>query len=118
MKKTILIVDDEPNIRLLFKDEFSREGYSVIEAENGSVALKLLEEQDIHLIVLDIQMPVMDGLDFLTHLRKSDRKIPVVLCTAYGQHKQDLVSWAADRYIVKSGDLLELKKSVKELLPI
>ena len=60
----------------------------------------------------------MDGLDFLTQLRKSDRKIPVVLCTAYGQHKQDLVSWAADRYVVKSGDLTELKNSVRELLPV
>src|SRR5208283_481393 len=118
MKKTILIVDDEPNIRLLYNDEFSKEGYSVIEAENGAVALELLEKQNVHLIILDIQMPVMDGLDFLTHLRKSDHKIPVVLCTAYGQHKQDLVSWAADRYIVKSGDLLELKNSVKELLPV
>lgn len=118
MKKTILIVDDEPNIRLLYKDEFTKEGYAVAEAENGLAALQLLEKQDVHLIVLDIQMPVMDGLDFLTNLRKSDHKIPVVLCTAYGQHKQDLVSWAADRYVVKSGDLTELKNSVKELLPI
>ena len=114
--KTILIVDDEPNIRLLYKDEFSKEGYSILEADNGITALEQLEKKDVDLIVLDIAMPKMDGLDFLTRLRKSDRKIPVVLCTAYGQHKQDLVSWAADRYIVKSGDLTELKTSVKELL--
>ena len=116
--KTILIVDDEPNIRFLFKDELSKQGYSIIEANNGLVALKQLEKNDVDLIILDIMMPQMDGLDFLTKLRQSDKKIPVILCTAYGQHKQDLVSWAADRYIVKSGDLSELKKCVWDLLPL
>ena len=116
--KTILIVDDEPNIRLLYKDEFTKDGYTVKEADNGQSALDQVDKNKIDLIVLDIKMPGMDGLDFLTQLRKSDRKIPVILCTAYGQHKQDLVSWAADRYVVKSGDLTELKTNVKELLPV
>jgi DNA-binding response OmpR family regulator len=116
--KTILIVDDEPNIRLLYKEEFLKDGYSVLEADNGISAFNQLKNKDIDLVILDIKMPEMDGLDFLTKMRKGEHKIPVILCTAYGQHKQDLVSWAADRYIVKSGDLTELKNNVHELLPV
>jgi DNA-binding response OmpR family regulator len=117
-KNKILIVDDEPHIRLLYREEFEKLGYQCQEAQTGQVAVKTMENYTPDLIVLDIKMPDMDGLEFLTRLRKIHHKLPVILCSAYSQHKQNLVSWAADRYIIKSGDLSELVCSVKELLPL
>ncbi len=118
MGPKILLIDDEKNIRLLYKDELVKQGYHVYEAGSGLEGFDIMKQNPIELIVLDIRMPDMDGLEFLSELRKTNREIPVILCTAYDQHKQDLSSWAAERYIIKSSDLTDLVKNVKDLLPI
>ncbi len=116
MKKKILVVDDEEPLRVLYKKELEREGYEVLVASNGKEALLRLQEENPDLIVLDIIMPVMDGMEALGPILGKDRKVPIILHTSYPEYRQDYKSWAADAYITKSPDLTELKQKIRELL--
>lgn len=116
MKEKILIVEDEEGLRLLYQEELSQEGYEVITARNGKEAMKLIEEKTPDLIVLDIVMPVMDGMEALGRILRKERKIPIILNTSYSAYRDDFMSWAADAYVTKSDDLTELKEKIKELL--
>jgi len=112
----ILLVDDEEHIRLLFKEELEEEGYLIDLASNGVEALKKMEGQRFDLVVLDIKMPVMDGMQALNEIKKIDKDQPVILCSAYGEFKQDLSSWVSDAYVVKSADTRELKEAIKKIV--
>jgi DNA-binding response OmpR family regulator len=115
-QKRILVVDDEDNIRLLYKEELQDDGYEVHLAENAEEAMRKVDEVSPHLITLDIKMPGMDGIEFLRILKEKRKDIPVILCSAYGTYKQDFRVWASDAYVVKSADLRELKLAIKEIL--
>jgi DNA-binding response OmpR family regulator len=112
----ILVVDDEENIRLLYKGELEDEGYDVIVAGSGEEALALFEKFPPDLVTLDIKMPGMGGLKTLEQIREKSLEIPVILCTAYGEFRRDFNSWASDAYLVKSSNLTELKNKIKCLL--
>ncbi len=84
MKKTILIVDDEPAILRSMSDIFSDEGYNVICAEDGSQALSLLEKETPDLIFLDIWLPDSDGLKLLPGLKKEHPQVPVIMISGHG----------------------------------
>ncbi len=114
--KKILVVDDEENIRLLFKEELEDEGFQVDLARNGEEALKKVSQFKPDLITLDIKMPGMDGIETLKRIRETERQLPVVLCSAYGEFKQDFSTWASDAYVVKCADLTELKDTIRRLL--
>ncbi len=114
--KKILLVDDEESIHLLYSEEFEEEGYQVFSAHTGEEALKKLPEIDPDLVILDINMPGMHGLDVLRRIKEMNNQLPVILSSAYPEFKQDLSSWASDDYIVKSSDLTELKEAVRRLL--
>ncbi|OAA31902.1 chemotaxis protein CheY [Kosmotoga arenicorallina S304] len=116
MSKRILIVEDEENMRLLLEEEFSDEGFETISTASGKNAIEILKENVIDLATIDIEMPDMNGLELAGLLRKEYPELKIILLTAYSHYKQDLSSWAADAYIVKSSDLNELKETVKELL--
>jgi two-component system, response regulator, stage 0 sporulation protein F len=116
--KKILIVDDEENIRMLFKEELEEEGYEVSTAANGLDALQKLAGAPFDLVVLDIKMPGMDGIQTLNAIKNSNKDQPVILCSAYGEFKQDFSSWVSDGYVVKSADTTELKQTIKNLLDI
>ncbi len=116
MKKRILVVEDEEGLRLFYEEELKAEGYEVLTARNGREALDRLEKEKPDLIILDIVMPVMDGMEALGRILGKDRKIPIILNTSYSGYQQDFMSWAADAYITKSSDLSELKNKIKELL--
>ena len=116
MKKRILVVEDEEGLRLLYEEELKAEGYEVITAQNGMEAIQQLEEGKPDLIILDIVMPVMDGMEALGRIVGKERKVPIILNTSYPGYRQDFMSWAADAYVTKSADLRELKDRVKELL--
>ena len=85
----ILLVDDEEHIRLLFKEELEEEGYSIELASNGFEALEKLKGQQFALVVLDIKMPGMDGIQTLNEIKKINKEQHVILCSAYGEFKQD-----------------------------
>jgi len=114
--KKILVVDDEKNIRSLYEKELQDEGYAVTLAGNGREALERFSSERPDLVVLDIRMPGMDGLEALGKLLAEDPKVPVVLNSAYSSYKDNFLSWSADAYVVKSSDLTELKETIRRLL--
>ena len=114
--KKILVVDDEESIRFLYKEEVEEEGYIVECAKNGEEALEKLSLFKPDLISLDIKMPVMDGIEALKRIREKERHLPIILCSAYGEYKQDLITWASDAYVVKCADLTNFKSTIRKLL--
>jgi two-component system, response regulator, stage 0 sporulation protein F len=114
--KTILVVDDDEAIRTLLQEELEEEGYKVLIATNARDALKLVASEALDLVILDIRMPGMDGLEALPRILGIKEGLPVIMNTAYSQYQDSFMSWAADAYVVKSSDLTELKEKVKELV--
>jgi CheY-like chemotaxis protein len=114
--KKILVVDDEESIRYLYREELEEEGFQVEVAGNGEEALEKLPFFKPDLITLDIKMPGMNGIETLKRIRESERKLPIIMCSAYGEYKQDFTTWASDAYIVKCADLTELKTTIRRLL--
>jgi two-component system response regulator ResD len=102
MNKIVLIVDDELRIRKLIADFLMREGYSTLEADNGSVALDLLSKVQIDLVILDVMMPEHDGWTVCRELRKKSN-IPVIMLTAKGEEVDQLFAFeiGADEYVTK-----------------
>ncbi|HEX2966287.1 MAG TPA: response regulator [Syntrophorhabdaceae bacterium] len=115
-KIRILVVDDEENIRLLFKEELEEENYEVEVASNGYEALEKFKTSAFDLIVMDIKMPGMDGIQALNEIKNINKDQPVILCSAYGEYKQNFSSWVSDGYIVKSADTDELKQTIRNVL--
>lgn len=114
--KKILLVDDEESIHLLYREELEEEGYEVHSALSGEEALDKLHIISPDLVILDINMPGMNGIDVLRRMKEMHPNMPIILCSAYQEFKQDLASWASDDYIVKSANLEELKASVQKHL--
>jgi len=114
--KRILVVDDEIHICELYKSELEDEGYAVTVANSGAEALAAVEGNPPDLIVLDVQMPGMDGIETLEKLLGRDQGIPIILNTAYSHYQEDFTTWGADAYVVKSSDTTKLKREIKRLL--
>ncbi|MCX5816641.1 MAG: response regulator [Proteobacteria bacterium] len=112
----ILVVDDEENIRFLLKEELEDEGYLVELASNGFEAIDKVKGTKFDVIVMDIKMPGMDGIQALNEIKNMIKEQPVILCSAYGEFKQDFSSWISDAYVVKSADTSELKQTIKNIL--
>ena len=116
MKKKILVVDDEVNQGLLYEQELTDDGYEVDVTNSGQQALNMVKMKTYDLVILDIGMPFMDGLETLGKMLSMDNRLPVILNTAYPSYKDNFMSWAADAYVVKSSDLTELKEKIRESL--
>jgi DNA-binding response OmpR family regulator len=114
--KTILVVDDDEAIRTLLQEELEEEGYKVLIATNARDALKMVAAEALDLVILDIRMPGMDGLEALPRILGLKEGLPVIMNTAYTQYQESFMSWAADAYVVKSSDLTELKDKIRELV--
>jgi two-component system nitrogen regulation response regulator NtrX len=84
MKYTVLIVDDEDNIRLSLKGSLEDEGFYVMQASTGEDALKIIEKQDVDIVLLDIWMPGIDGIETLQEIKKSSPDLPVIIMTGHG----------------------------------
>jgi len=112
----ILIVDDEPNIRLLYTAVLTEEGHEVVEAENGRQTLDALEREPFDLVILDIRLKAESGLDLLQEIVARHPQIPVILCSAYISFQDDYTSWLAHSYCVKSGDPGALLQEVERVL--
>lgn len=102
MTNKVLIVDDEADIVNALKIYLSSEGYELYTALSGREALKVIENNDIHLVLLDIMMPGMDGLTLTARIRES-RNIPIILLTAKGEESDKVLglNMGADDYITK-----------------
>lgn len=111
----IIICDDEADIRMALKLYLSSENYNIIEAENGKEAIEIIEREKIHLLLMDIMMPVMGGIDALLALRKKGNNIPVILLTAKGQDNDKVIGLnaGADDYITKPFNYSEVSARIK-----
>lgn len=113
----ILLVEDEENIALLYRTELEAEGYEVLVAGDGKAAVNKALEHCPDLVIMDINLPEkMDGLEAMFKIHGSGRRIPVIINTGYSQYRDNFAAWAAEDYIVKSGDLSELKESIARVL--
>ncbi|HHT9106654.1 MAG TPA: response regulator [Candidatus Wujingus californicus] len=114
--KRILLVEDDKNQLLLYKQELTLEGYNVITARDGIEAVDRVKEEKPDLIIMDINMPKMNGIESLGKILSEEKNIPVIIHTAYSSYKDNFMAWSADAYIIKSSDISELKNKIKELL--
>ena len=112
----LLVVDDEANIRLLYAEELQEEGYEVVTAANSAEATEKLLAGAFDLAVLDIKLKNESGIELLQKLVKERHDMPVILCSAFSCYKDDFSAWLADGYVVKSGDLTELKQEIARVL--
>ena len=112
----LLVVDDEANIRLLYAEELTEEGYDVVTAAGTAEAVEKLQEGVFDLAVLDIKLKNESGIELLQKLVKERHDMPVILCSAFSCYKDDFSAWLADGYVVKSGDLSELKQEIARVL--
>ena len=114
--KKVLIADDEPAIRKLYERELKKEGYEVLFATNGQEAVQMVREGHPDVIVLDIRMPGMDGIEAMSRILEEDNQLPIIINTAYTSYKENFLSWSADAYITKSADLSELKGTIRNII--
>lgn len=114
----ILIVEDEQHQRELYAMELGEEGYEVDQASNGKEAVEKVKNNKYDLVVLDIRMPEMDGIEALGKILSRDKKIPIIIYTAYSNYKSNFMTWTADAYVTKSTSLDELKNKIKEILEV
>lgn len=115
--KTILVVDDEERIRRLIRMYLEREEFVVEEAENGELALEMALKKEYDVILLDVMMPVMDGLEMCEYLRE-EKNTPVIMLTAKGEESNRVQGFevGADDYIVKPFSPREVVLRVKAVL--
>ncbi len=112
--KTILVVDDDKNLRRLYKAELESEGYRVLLAQNGRHALELFHSEHPNMVVMDIRMPEMDGLEAMARMLREQKDVTVILNTAYSSYLDNFSTWAADGCVIKSADMQALKDRIRE----
>jgi two-component system response regulator VanR len=115
--RRILIVEDEREIADLIEIHLRNEGFDVLKAEDGERALRLLEGREVHLVILDIMLPGLDGLEICRRIRK-DRAIPILMLSARSEDMDKILglSTGADDYLTKPFNVLELLARVKSQL--
>jgi DNA-binding response OmpR family regulator len=114
---TILIVEDDKTVQMVYRELLSEE-YSVILASSGEEALERVDEALPDLIILDIKLPGKHGLEVLEEIRRRSQTVPIIVCTAYPQMKNDyiIVTSNVAAYMVKPFDIEELRQKIKEIL--
>lgn len=113
-KKKVLIVDDQNGIRVLLMEVFGSEGYTTFQASNGRLALEIVKRDIPDLVLLDMKIPGMDGLEILKHIKTINRDIKVIMMTAYGE--LDMIKEATDlgalMHFTKPFDIDEMRLAV------
>ena len=111
----ILFIDDDDSIRFLVQEELSIDGHQVRVAADGPNGLLLAEQELPDLVILDLKMPGMDGLEVLRRLKLTHPSLPVYLFTAYNDYSDTACAMGADGYFVKSADLGPLRQRIRSL---
>lgn len=116
--KKILIVDDQMGIRILLSEVFRKEGYETFLAANGKEALEILQSDKPDLVLLDMKIPGMDGLEILRRIRQVNTTIKVIMMTAYGELDmiQEALALGALRHFTKPFDIDEIRFEVNDIL--
>ena len=120
MNEKILIVDDQYGIRVLLNEVFNKEGYKTFQAANGIQALDIVKNQRPDLVLLDMKIPGMDGIEILKRMKIIDEGIRVIIMTAYGELDmiQESKELGALTHFAKPFDIDGIRDAVKTYLPI
>lgn len=116
--KKVLIVDDQYGIRVLLYEVFGKEGYQTFQASNGKKALEIVKKETPDLVLLDMKIPGMDGLEILKNIKKINAGIKVIMMTAYGELDmiKEATSLGAVTHFTKPFDIDELRLVVHSQL--
>ena len=114
----ILVVDDEKDTCLLLSQVLEKEGYMVDTATSGKEGLAILKKKKINLVITDLKMPEMDGLEFLREARKLKSKVKFIMMTAYGEIETylDAINLGAFDYLNKPMEISDVRNAVKKAL--
>lgn len=117
-KQTILVVDDEPMILRIFKRLLSEEGYTVLTARNGKEGLEVVRKKNLELVILDLKLPDMSGIDILRRIRKLRKNVEVIVITGHGTMKtaRAAMGLGAYDYITKPFENNHVRALVKNAL--
>ena len=119
-QRTILIVDDFDDTRLLLRTWLQKKGYRIIEAQNGNEAVAQAETQQPDLIIMDVEMPELDGLSATRQIRKTELgpRVPIVAVSAYGADlfRDDALAAGCDEYVSTPFEPEELEKVIRTLI--
>jgi DNA-binding response OmpR family regulator len=118
LKKKLLIVEDEESIRFLLRQNMEFEGYEVVEASDGEEGLKLAQAEGPDLILLDLMLPKMSGMEVCKRLRAAGNAVPIIMLTARGEQMDKVIGLktGADDYITKPFDVLELAARIEAII--
>lgn len=116
--KKILVIDDESSIRFLLKEIITDMDYDFLEASRAEKGIKLIEKEDVDLVLLDIQLPNMNGLDAIRKIREIDKDIPVFMITAFHSMEEVVKNMEVNvqEFIAKPFDLHDLRKKIRAVL--
>lgn len=116
----ILIVDDQYGIRILLNEVLQKVGYDIFQAANGVQALEIAKEHSPDLVLLDMKIPGMDGIEILKRMKEYDPTIAVIIMTAYGE--LDMIQRAKDlgaiTHFAKPFDIDDIRNAVSKYLPL
>ena len=115
-RTVILIVDDDEHRRELHQQLMELAGYEALAAASGPEALRVVAEQPVDLVLLDIALPGMDGIEALSRLLDLNRQLPIIIYTAYSSYRDDFMTWAAEAYVTKEASQAELLRAIREAL--
>ncbi|KOO37301.1 response regulator [Priestia koreensis] len=120
MKEKILVVDDQYGIRILLTEVLQKEGYQSFQAANGFQAIEITQRESPDLVLLDMKIPGMDGIEILKRLKEIDPAIKVIIMTAYGE--LDMIQEAKDlgalTHFAKPFDIDEIRQAIKKYIPV
>ena len=116
MEQPILVIDDEPDMRAAVSHALGRNGFSVKAVSNGLDALEIFRKEDFGIVITDMRMPEMSGLQFLGEIKKISPQIPVIVMTAYGtvDNAVEAMKEGASDYIIKPFSAETLENTVKK----
>jgi CheY-like chemotaxis protein len=119
-QRTILIVDDFDDTRLLLRTWLEKKGYRVVEAENGKQAVAIAESRQLDLIIMDVEMPELDGLSATRQIRRraNSEDLPIVVVSAYGadQFRADALAAGCNEYVSTPFEPDALEKLIRSLI--
>ena len=116
----VVLIEDDKVIRESYAFLINKTAsFQVVNAyASAEQAFKSIKNDDPLIVLLDVELPGMNGIEALNEIKNTNKNLPVILCSAYGEFKQDFSSWASDGYVVKSADTKELKQTIKDLLSV
>jgi CheY-like chemotaxis protein len=114
MLKNILLVEDDLDVRLVVREQLIASGHSVVEAQNGDIALTMIGKQSFDLVITDIDMPEKNGLELLEEVRRTRPQLPVIVMTG-GSYNEKLVLAAGASAFVQKPFIADIGEVVKKL---